>query len=120
VCHSYCFGLIYLLYFKAKLLDNIIAWDILSIESFVFLFGAFMFLFHIPERWLADITFLLLLQSFLLRSPGTFDYWGQSHTIFHVTTVVGAVFHHMSIIKTMSWWHLNNPTCDLSLDDMLL
>ncbi|ORY52566.1 HlyIII-domain-containing protein [Rhizoclosmatium globosum] len=35
--------------------------------------------------------------------PGYFDYWFQSHQIFHVFVILGAVFHHMGLTASFLW-----------------
>lgn len=42
-----------------------------------------------PERWL----------------PGTFDYWGASHQIFHCFVVLGTVSHFAGVMSAFEWNH---------------
>ncbi|KAJ3073951.1 hypothetical protein HDU98_000253 [Podochytrium sp. JEL0797] len=52
-----------------------------------YLFGSMLFLFHFPER----------------LYPGYFDYWFQSHQLFHVCVLAGAVFHHVGLVDVFLW-----------------
>ncbi|KAJ1550050.1 hypothetical protein HK405_001531 [Cladochytrium tenue] len=60
-------------------------------EAMFYLTGAAMFLYHVPERW----------------APGRFDYWGQSHQIFHVAIVAGAWCHRAALFSSIEWWKAN-------------
>ncbi|KAI8610802.1 hemolysin-III related-domain-containing protein [Chytriomyces sp. MP71] len=59
----------------------------LALESVAYIGGAMLFLFHIPEAWY----------------PGFFDYWFQSHQIFHVAVLLGAAFHHAGLVDVFLW-----------------
>ncbi|KAI9351415.1 hemolysin-III related-domain-containing protein [Obelidium mucronatum] len=60
-------------------------YNLLMISSY--LFGALLFLFHVPECFY----------------PGYFDYWFQSHQIFHVFVLLGAIFHHLGLVDVFLW-----------------
>ncbi|TPX71306.1 hypothetical protein CcCBS67573_g06239 [Chytriomyces confervae] len=59
----------------------------IALETFSYLFGATLFLFHIPEAWY----------------PGYFDYWFHSHQIFHVAVLFGAWFHRAGLLEAFLW-----------------
>jgi len=44
---------------------------------------------RIPERW----------------KPGWFDYWGQSHQIFHILMAVGLTVHFSAFAKAFDYTH---------------
>ncbi|CEF60186.1 Adiponectin receptor protein [Strongyloides ratti] len=48
---------------------------------FIDLIGALFYVTRIPERWF----------------PGKCDYWFQSHQLFHICVLIGAIVHHYCI-----------------------
>ena len=68
------------------------AWEMAM--AFGYIFGAFLYAQAIPERW----------------SPGTFDFFGCSHNIFHFLVVLSAYFHYKASIIYLTW--RDNYTCD--------
>uniref|UniRef100_A0A0N5C8Z7 Adiponectin receptor protein n=1 Tax=Strongyloides papillosus TaxID=174720 RepID=A0A0N5C8Z7_STREA len=48
---------------------------------FIDLIGAFLYVTRIPERWF----------------PGKCDYWFQSHQLFHICVLIGAIVHYNCI-----------------------
>jgi adiponectin receptor len=68
----------------------------------LYLIGAFIYAFRIPERWW----------------PGKFDIIGQSHQIFHVLVVAGAAIHYSGIQLMQSWWLENNQQCQFSTSEL--
>ncbi len=53
----------------------------------LYVLGALTYASRIPERFL----------------PGKFDFWGQSHQLFHLCVVVAAVLHYKSVIVALNW-----------------
>lgn len=62
--------------------------------GFGYVFGAFLYAKMIPERW----------------SPGSFDFFGCSHNIFHFLIVLSTYFHYRASIIYLTW--RDNYTCD--------
>jgi len=52
-----------------------------------YLTGVMCFVVRVPERWF----------------PGKFDIWFQSHNIFHVLVVAGALFHYGASMLLLQW-----------------
>ncbi|KAF9198578.1 hypothetical protein BGZ49_000574 [Haplosporangium sp. Z 27] len=50
--------------------------------------------------------------------PGKFDNFGASHQIFHICVLIGCTVHFAGVIKAMSFWHDNDPTCAIPIDQM--
>ncbi|TID22807.1 HlyIII-domain-containing protein [Venturia nashicola] len=69
--------------------DAQMGWDILFLEGLLYITGAFIYAARIPERW----------------RPGTFDIWGNSHQLFHMFAVFGAVMHLRGIITAFDYAH---------------
>ncbi|ABP00856.1 predicted protein, partial [Ostreococcus lucimarinus CCE9901] len=61
--------------------------------GFGYVFGAFLYAKMIPERW----------------SPGSFDFFGCSHNIFHFLIVLSTYFHYRASIIYLTW--RDNYTC---------
>lgn len=55
----------------------------------LYVIGAGLYVLRIPERF----------------SPGTFDYFGASHQIFHVLILLAAFSHYVSIRRSYTFWH---------------
>jgi adiponectin receptor len=68
----------------------------------LYLIGAFIYAFRVPERWW----------------PGKFDIIGQSHQIFHILVVAGAAIHYTGVQLMQSWWLENNPQCQLNTSEL--
>ncbi|KAG9100865.1 hypothetical protein FS749_012391 [Ceratobasidium sp. UAMH 11750] len=51
--------------------------------------GAMIYACRIPERWM----------------PGTFDYFGASHQIFHVCVVLATLSHYKAVLIGFEYWH---------------
>ncbi|KAF6032146.1 ADIPOR2 [Bugula neritina] len=59
----------------------------LVLMAFCYIFGAVIYAVRVPERiW-----------------PGKFDIWFQSHQIFHVFVIAGAMVHYHGIIKIANY-----------------
>jgi len=54
-----------------------------------YIFGACLYVAHIPERW----------------SPRTFDLLGASHQLFHVCVLLGAWLHWIAVHRAYTFWH---------------
>jgi adiponectin receptor len=55
----------------------------------MYVIGALLYMARIPER----------------LSPGTFDYFGASHQIFHVLILLAAASHYICIRRSYTFWH---------------
>ena len=62
--------------------------------GFGYVFGAFLYGCQIPERF----------------SPGSFDYFGCSHNLFHFLVVLSAWFHFKASMIYLTW--RDNYTCE--------
>ncbi|KND95003.1 Adiponectin receptor protein [Tolypocladium ophioglossoides CBS 100239] len=70
--------------------------DYYYLEGVLMVAGVSFLATRFPERWL----------------PGTFDYWGASHEIFHCFVVMGALSHLTGIMSGYDW-NYNNQRCGL-------
>ncbi|KAJ3091002.1 hypothetical protein HK100_007292 [Physocladia obscura] len=66
--------------------------------------GSVIFHLRVPEKY----------------SPGSFDFFGQSHQIMHTAVVLGAVFHYLGFLEAFSFWHSQNGDCLIPIGDMIL
>lgn len=55
----------------------------------LYILGACLYMARIPER----------------LSPGTFDYFGASHQLFHVLILIAAFCHYVCIRRAHIFWH---------------
>jgi adiponectin receptor len=55
----------------------------------LYVIGACLYMFRVPER----------------LSPGTFDYFGASHQIFHILILLAAFSHYVCIRRSYTFWH---------------
>ncbi|KAG2008397.1 HlyIII channel protein [Coprinopsis cinerea AmutBmut pab1-1] len=62
----------------------------------LYIIGAVTYAARVPERW----------------SPGTFDYFGASHQLFHFCVVLAALAHFKSVLTGLDYRMLN-PTCGI-------
>merc|ERR1712156_909075 len=62
-----------------------------------YIFGAFLYGIRVPERLF----------------PGQCDLWGQSHQIFHVLVVAGALAHLKQGLSVMANYRLQEGSCSL-------
>ena len=69
----------------------------------VYIFGAGIYAFRIPERWF----------------PLTFDIFGHSHQIWHLFVIAGGLVHYAGVVTVLHWWHTNNPQCAYNDLEML-
>ncbi|KAJ3328146.1 hypothetical protein HDU76_010501 [Blyttiomyces sp. JEL0837] len=81
---------------------NSLAFNYVITEGLLFILGAMLFLFQIPERWV----------------NGMFDYWGNSHQIFHCLIVVASTVHYLGVLRAFRFWKGGNPWCSVALGDM--
>jgi adiponectin receptor len=51
--------------------------------------GAMLYGFRWPER----------------QWPGRFDFWGQSHQVFHMLVVTAALTHWVGVVGCAQYWH---------------
>jgi len=49
-----------------------------------YIFGVCIYMWRFPEKYW----------------PGKFDFWGNSHNIFHVNVIIGVIFHYMGSIDS--------------------
>ncbi|KAI8907960.1 hemolysin-III related-domain-containing protein [Gorgonomyces haynaldii] len=77
--------------------------DYVLIMGGLYLIGAFIYAYRIPERWF----------------PGKVDLVGHSHQIWHILVFAAALVHGIAIFKMYLWWHSNNPTCQYTDRDMI-
>ena len=61
--------------FEKAIYVGAIGW--LALMAVLYISGATIYAFRFPERYW----------------PGKFDYWGQSHQIFHICVVLAALVH---------------------------
>ncbi|KAJ3302836.1 hypothetical protein HDV03_004525 [Kappamyces sp. JEL0829] len=78
--------------------------DLVLLMGMFYLFGAFIYAYRIPERWLPN---------------GTFDIFGHSHQIWHCFVLAAALSHFWGIYRTYIWWHTYNPFCSVSDAEMI-
>lgn len=65
-------------------------------EGVAYIGGAVLYACRVPERWM----------------PGTFDYLGASHQIFHVMVLVGAGCHLKGMVESFDYAHgVGGGTC---------
>ncbi|KAF9963328.1 hypothetical protein BGZ65_004366 [Modicella reniformis] len=50
--------------------------------------------------------------------PGKFDNFMASHQIFHVCVLIGCTVHFVGVIKAMTFWHNDDLSCTIPLDQM--
>lgn len=55
----------------------------------LYVIGACLYMARVPERF----------------SPGTFDYFGASHQIFHILILLAAFSHYICIRRSYTFWH---------------
>ncbi|SJM85835.1 related to ADIPOR-like receptor IZH2 [Zygosaccharomyces bailii] len=61
-----------------------------SLEGFLYIFGAFLYGARFPER----------------VAPGKFDVWGHSHQLFHVLVVIAALCHLTALLESYKIVHI--------------
>ncbi|KAH8101140.1 hemolysin-III related-domain-containing protein [Cristinia sonorae] len=67
----------------------------LLVSGALYLVGALLYANRFPER----------------RWPGTFDYIGASHQIFHCCVVLAALAHYICILTAFDHWHSRKSVC---------
>ncbi|KAI8999742.1 hemolysin-III related-domain-containing protein [Gaertneriomyces semiglobifer] len=67
----------------------------LFLMGFLYILGAVIYASRVPERWY----------------PGSFDYWGHSHQIFHCLVVAAAWVHWDGVKKSWAYRHLGEFSC---------
>lgn len=87
--------------FKASV-ATFAAWYIIGMGA-LYLFGAFVYAYRVPERWL----------------PRVFDLVGNSHQIWHCLVLAGAAVHYLGLLEMYQWRHDNDPHCLLSTADIV-
>lgn len=87
-----------------RLSQSTMAVDHLLLMGALYIFGAWIYAYRIPERWY----------------PRTFDIFGSSHQIWHLFVIAAAYTHYLGITKTVVWWHSNNPQCLVSDHQMMV
>lgn len=70
-------------------LNKTIALPWLVTHGALYIIGAAIYAFRVPERW----------------APGKFDIWGSSHQIFHVLILIAAATHLVGLIKAFDYQH---------------
>lgn len=63
-------------------------WFVL-LEALGYISGALLYAARVPERW----------------SPGTFDFFGHSHQIFHILVVLSALAHFKALVQSYIYAH---------------
>ncbi|CAL1699535.1 unnamed protein product [Somion occarium] len=66
-------------------------------SAVLYIAGALLYANRIPEK----------------LSPGTFDYFGASHQIFHVCVVLAALAHYACVLIAFDYWHSRPGQCQL-------
>ncbi|KAF9100490.1 hypothetical protein BGX27_000370 [Mortierella sp. AM989] len=66
-----------------------------------YVFGVLLYGTRTPERFF----------------PGKFDNFGASHQIFHICVLIGCTVHFVGVTKAVSFWHDNNPSCSIPMDE---
>ncbi|CAE6432482.1 unnamed protein product [Rhizoctonia solani] len=61
----------------------------IALTSVFYVGGALIYVCRVPERWF----------------PGTFDFFGSSHQIFHVCVVLAALSHYQAVLTGFEYWH---------------
>ncbi|CAE6392393.1 unnamed protein product [Rhizoctonia solani] len=61
----------------------------IALTGTLYISGALIYACRVPERWL----------------PGTFDFFGSSHQIFHVCVVLAALSHYQAVLTGFEYWH---------------
>ncbi|KAH6571635.1 hypothetical protein BASA62_003780 [Batrachochytrium salamandrivorans] len=72
-----------------------VAMDYVLLMGAMYLLGAFIYAYRIPERWIHD----------------TFDIWGHSHQIWHLLVLGAALIHYHGLLHMYEWRYANDPTC---------
>ncbi|KAI8929748.1 hemolysin-III related-domain-containing protein [Entophlyctis helioformis] len=75
-------------------------YDILLMGA-LYLVGAFIYAYRIPERWFPS---------------GIFDIWGQSHQIWHLLVLAAALVHYRAVVAMFLWRHSKDASCLVSGD----
>lgn len=66
------------------------------VEALSLLAGVCVFVFRFPER----------------LSPGTFDLWGHSHQLWHISAVIGCAFHVAALVVAYNY-RREHKTCEV-------
>ncbi|CAP86335.1 Pc20g10060 [Penicillium rubens Wisconsin 54-1255] len=66
------------------------------LEGLIIVMGVLFYATHFPESW----------------RPGSFDIWGSSHQIFHISVVIGAAIHLYGILVAFQW-NYENQRCKI-------
>ncbi|KAF8600652.1 HlyIII-domain-containing protein [Ceratobasidium sp. AG-I] len=91
VCHAY-------LLYGLERMENEMGFTWLAWCLCLYVAGAMIYACRIPERWF----------------PGTFDYFGASHQIFHVCVVLAVLSHYKSVLTGFEYWHgQRHGVCEL-------
>ncbi|KAF8691138.1 HlyIII protein, partial [Rhizoctonia solani] len=61
----------------------------IALTGIMYMSGALIYACRVPERWF----------------PGTFDFFGSSHQIFHVCVVIAALSHYQAVLTGFEYWH---------------
>ncbi|KAI8898332.1 hemolysin-III related-domain-containing protein [Globomyces pollinis-pini] len=72
-------------------------------SAVISLVGVFIFVRRIPERYF----------------PNQFNIFGHSHQFWHICVILGITVQFFGYLDAYQWWHLNNPTCQLSTIDLI-
>jgi channel protein (hemolysin III family) len=62
---------------------------LVALGGALYLLGAATFYYRVPERLI----------------PHVFDYWGNSHQLFHIMVLAGCLCHYAAFRGNMDWWH---------------
>ncbi|KAI8144151.1 hemolysin-III related-domain-containing protein [Fennellomyces sp. T-0311] len=67
--------------------------DYILVMGLFYIAGALLYGSRVPERWF----------------PGSFDLWFQSHSIFHISMMVGLGFYYTGMLKARDYWAAMGP-----------
>lgn len=90
--------------YGVKLLYNKLNLDNIILMGLLYITGALIYVYRIPERWF----------------PGKFDIVGHSHQIFHCLVVAAAITHYFGLVDTLKYVHDENPTCEYLPSELIM
>ena len=67
----------------------------LFVMASMYIFGALLYLFRIPERFF----------------PGKFNTWASSHQLFHICVIVAALVHYDTLLSMIKYRVMNGASC---------
>ncbi|KAJ8323577.1 hypothetical protein QVD99_006879 [Batrachochytrium dendrobatidis] len=79
----------------ARTLYHTVSFDYIITMGGMYLLGAFIYAYRIPERWFKNM----------------FDIWGHSHQIWHCLVLGAAWIHYCAVVRMFEWRSLHDPSC---------